>query len=224
MTRRNITAMIAFVCLIAIALPSFAADSEAAIIPPPAIYMPWGGTITTEVNFSDGDVLGIIKQAIPAIGELAKELSETPQARKSGRMGEVVSMIGGVNTRHLSDAIKDITNVRLIAMRYSRPMTVEQFAEDFSSGALKAGPFNKVLLNVGNASQTVGLFALPNNAGYMGFIYTPCNRTAYALRIAGSIDVQELIKFSGDIAKLSLKIHEQQKMNGASNSDEQGDL
>jgi len=180
---------------------SCAAQGEGAktgVTPPPAIYLPAGGKVVTEINLSDDDVLGIIKDSIPAAAGVAKDLV----AVKMGANPEAAeAMSSAIDTTGLMEAISGITNVRVLIARYPSGMSPERFVKEFSAGVAKAGQFHKVLTDFGFSPGAAGLYALPDNAGSMAFAYDPNSHTAYAARVVGGLDVPKLIKWGGNIAK-----------------------
>lgn len=204
--RQTLMVVLLLGCVLAAAMPVVAADGggggAATVIAAPAIYLPAGGKVVTEVNLSDDDVLGIIKQALPAVGEVVKEI--VGQENVGGKAGMVAGLAGMVDTKELSEAIEGIKNIRLLVVRYPRLVTPEKFIEQFSAGVAKAGPFNKIVSDFGMFPGALALYALPNNAGCMGFAYIPAQRTAYAVRVVGGVDVPKLIKWGGGIAKMVL--------------------
>lgn len=170
------------------------------LINPPAIYMPAGGKVVTEINISDDDVLGIIKQALPAVADVVKDIAPT-----QGGKGQVISMVAGtIDPTGLSDAISGIKNIRLLVVKYPSAVSAEKFLDEFSKGAAKAGQFSKILSDFGTFPGAVGVYALPNNAGCMGFAYIPKQQTAYVARVVGGVDVPKLIKWAGGIAKMAI--------------------
>lgn len=173
--------------------------AEGNLTSPPAIYLPAGGKVVTEINLSDDDVLGIIKESIPALADVAKDLVPLKMganAEHAQALAEAIDITG------LMEAIEGITNIRIVIARYPSRLSPERFVKEFSAGVAKAGQFNKVLTDFGFSPGAAGLYALPDNAGCMGFAYDPNSRTVYAARVVGGLDVPKLIKWAGDIAKL----------------------
>lgn len=198
--RRAVTIVSLLVMTSAMAAPVLA---TATVVAPPAIYVPAGGKVVTEINVSDDDVLGIIKQAIPAAGDIVKEMAGQ-EGGAGGNAKMAVAMAGMVDLKELSEAIEGIKNIRLLVVRYSQPITPERFVNEFTAGAAKAGQFNKIASDFGFFPGALGIYALPGNAGCMGFAYIPAQRTAYAVRIVGGVDVPKLIKWAGNIAKMAV--------------------
>lgn len=189
-----------------VAVPGVAQASNVAstVTPPPAIYLPAGGNVVTEINVSDSDVLGIIKQAIPAVGDVVKDIA--PQVGgPDGKMAAAVA--SAADPAGLSQAIEGIKNVRFVIARYPASVSPQKFVAEFDKGAAKAGPFSKILSDFGFFPGAVAIYALPNNAGCMGFVYIPSERTVYAARVVGGLDVPKLIKWAGGIAKVVCGAH-----------------
>lgn len=179
----------------AIAIPSIA---QSEVAPPPAIYLPYGGKIVTEINVSDEDVLGIVKQSIPALADVAKQLLPL-------RFGENAQAVSeAIDVHDLMQAIEGITNVRIIIAKYPSKISPERFVNEFNVGVAKAGSFNKVLTDFGLSGGAAGLYVLPENAGCIAFAYDPSERTVYAARVVGGLDVPKLIKWVGNVAKAAL--------------------
>jgi hypothetical protein len=105
----------------------------------------------------------------------------------------------------LMDAIGGISNVRVLVARYLAPIPAEQFLAEFNAGVAKAGQFNKIMTDFGFTPGATGLYALPDNAGSIAFAYRPAERTVYAARVVGGVDVPKLIKWVGKTAKTALE-------------------
>jgi len=177
--------------------------AEGDVVAPPAIYLPAGSKIVTEVNLSDDDVLGIVKQSIPAIADVAKELLPL-------RFGENAAAISNaIDVTDLMQAIEGITNVRIVIAKYPSKISPERFVNEFNMGVAKAGKFSKVLTDSAFSGGAAGLYVLPENAGCIGFAYDPYERTVYAARVVGGLDVPKLIKWVGNIAKVALSAEQE---------------
>lgn len=204
--KRTLVVLAALATMSIFAAPLAAQTDEAGkLIAPPAIYLPAGGKVVTEINLSDDDVLGIIKQAIPAIGDVVKDL--VPAAGEGAQnslsaVGFVAMAASTIDTTGLSEAIAGVKNVRVLIAKYPGAVSPEKFLREFDKGAAKAGPFNKILSDFGFSPGAVAIYALPNNGGCMGFAYNPSAHAVYALRVVGGVDVPKLIKWAGGIAKV----------------------
>lgn len=175
------------------------APSYAEVVKPPAINMPAGGKIVTEVNLSDSDVLGIVKQSIPAVADVLKEMGPALAERAGAPSSLDVAQL--VNLEEFLEAVSGVKNVRLLIARYPKSMTAERFLSEFNMGVAKTGEFSKTVSDFGFFPGSVALFSAPDNGGIVGFAYNPEEHTAYAVRVVGGLDMPKLIRWAGQIAK-----------------------
>lgn len=201
---RQITIALILLGLLAAVAGPVAGEASAApmLSKPPTIYMPAGGKVVTEINVSDDDVLGIIKQAIPVVADVVKDIAPTQVGGANAKVFATVA--SSVDTTGLSDAISGIKSIRVLIAKYPAGMSAEKFLNEFTKGAAKTGQFSKILTDFGTFPGAVGIYVLPNNAGCLGFAYDPRQHTAYAARVVGGIDVPKLIKWAGGIAKIAI--------------------
>ncbi len=185
--------------VIVLAVFAGALPVAADVVSPPAIHLPAGGRIVTEVNLSDKDVLGIAKASIPALGGVLKELA--PAIIQKAELPQDVDLVDLINLEEFSQAISEVKDVRLLVARYPKTMTPERFASEFAMGVAKTGTFNKTLSDTGFFPGSIGVFSAPDNSGIIMFAYHPDERTAYAARVVGGVDVPKLIRWGGRIAK-----------------------
>ncbi len=192
--------------------PVLAQEMEPAsgtLIPPPAIYIPHGGTIVTEINVSDDDVLGIVKQVLPVAADAAREivgdLMERGLDQGAGRrMGVPLALVAELDVEGLLEAVGGIQRVRVIVARYGRKIDAATFMNEFDAGVAKAGTFSKVLGDMEGVPGAVGIYAAPGNESYIGFVYDSRQRELYAMRIVGFVDVPALTQWVAKAVKLFL--------------------
>ena len=192
--------------------PVSAAEMGAAsgtLIPPPAIHIPHGGTIVTEINLSDDDVLGIIKEVIPVAAEAAREvvgdLAKGGLDPNTGMgIGVPLALITGLDVEGLMEAVGGIERIRVIVARYDRKIDARTFMGEFDAGVAKAGTFSKVLADVGFFPGAVGLYAAPGNESYIAFAYEPRGHQLCAARIVGFVDVPALTRWIANAVKMFL--------------------
>jgi hypothetical protein len=165
------------------------------LIPPPAIYIPYGGTITTEINFSDNDVLGIAKQLITATAETADDMFVAAKQRQEPP-SEVVSILSSLNLATLAEAVNGVKGVRVIVAKYTTNITPSEMMRQFTNGVAKAGNFTKVISDQTFIPGTAALFAQEGNSGYIGFAYDSKQRMLCAARIVGSVDVAKITEWA----------------------------
>lgn len=199
--RRIVISLSFVVFMIAVAL---SANVAAEVVVPPAINMPAGGKIVTEINLSDNDVLGIVKQSIPALADVLKELAPTIAQRAGAQNNPGWAKL--ISLEEFSQAISGVRDVRVLIARYPKMMTPERFLSEFSAGVAKTGQFNKIVSDFGFFPGSMAMFAAPENAGIIAFAYNPEEHTAYAVRVVGGLDVPKLIHWSGQIAKMFVAV------------------
>ncbi len=187
-------------CLLLAALAAIALPAAAEVVTPAAIYMPAGGKVVTEVNLGDADVLGMVKQSIPAVGDVLRELA--PSIGKEMRIDSHVDVASLINLDEFAQAIAGVKDVRLLLVRYPKTMTPQRFVAEFTRGVAKTGAFNKTITDFGFFPGSVRLFSAPDNGGIIAFAYNPDEHLAYALRVVGGEDVPKLIRWGGRIVKV----------------------
>jgi len=173
------------------------------LIPPPAINIPYGGKIVTEINIGEDNILGIIKQMIPAAAEMARDFaapsesaSASPEQRPvPGNLLATAAAAGSVDVAGLMDAISGIKGVRFIVAKYPMKMNPEQVLAQFDKGAAKSGAFTKIASDFAMFPGAFALYAQPNNGGYLVLAYEPQQKTVYGARIVGFADVGKLVEW-----------------------------
>lgn len=199
---------------------------------PPPIHLPYGAKVVTELNFSRSDVLGLIQEMLPAVTDIIKTLASSDMdifAPRGMRIPpEVVSQL---DFTPLSEAIKNVTNLRILVANYRHPQSSSDIVASFDAGAAKAGAVSKVMSEASEAikpgataiypgsdggfieaemralipAQAYGLYALPDGGGYIGYAYDAARGRLMAGRIDGKVDVAALVKWAGDMAKTAIK-------------------
>lgn len=186
------------VAVVLIALVLGALPAVAAIVEPPAINMPAGGKVVTEINLGDNDVLGIVKQSIPALADVIKEVA--PSVTGAAGASANADIANSISFDELSQAIAGVKDIRVLVACYPNTMTAERFLSEFTAGVGKLGRFSKTATDLKFFPGSVGLFSAPDNGGIVGFAYDPKGHTAYALRVVGGLDMPKLIHWSGQIS------------------------
>ncbi len=178
------------------------ASTESGLIPPPAISIPYGGKIVTEINLSDNDVLGMIKQIIPAVGEVAATVMPMAASAAKGPIdARAMSAVGSIDFQGLADAISGITNVRLLVVKYAATPKMPELMKQLDGGVAKLGRFSRVVSDVGMIPGLLALYAQADGGGYVGYAFNSGERSLYAARVVGSADMSKLTKWVVDTAK-----------------------
>lgn len=179
-----------------------AAGTQTGLIAPPPIYTPFDGTTVTEVHVTDNDVLGIIKQVIPVIGQALKESSTSSMLSSFSLRASAVTM---VDLNPLIEAINGVKDVRFIVVQYNRQLDINQLPKQLEAGVAKIGAFSKIASDFSRPSS--GVFALysqssaEGSGGLVGYMYQPNTRQLIAARVIGSVDFAKLTKWAIDSAK-----------------------
>ncbi|MGC8863635.1 MAG: hypothetical protein ACP5R5_12780 [Armatimonadota bacterium] len=196
------------VLLTAAAVRCGAAETAGAargLIPPPAISVPYGGKVVTEINFSDKDLLGVIKQIIPAIGEVIGTVLPMAAGAAKGPVSEkAVAFLSRIDFKGLADAISGITNFRMLVVKYRATIKPPELTAQLDSGVAKLGQFSRVLSDVSRAPGVLALYAQADGGGYVGYAFDPTARSLYAFRIIGNADYGKLTKWITDAAMLAV--------------------
>lgn len=175
-------------------------QSATGLIPPPPIYTPFGGKIVTELHFSNNDILGIIRQVIPAIGKALREDSTNTMLSS---IDPHLSALSKVDYETLMEATSDIRNIRFILVRYNRKLDTDQLLQQFDLGAAKAGAFSKVISSSDDPyNGIVAVYAQPDNSGYISYLYQPYSRELVAFRVVGSLDYAKLTNWAIETGKI----------------------
>lgn len=184
------------------------AQTTTGLIPPPPIYTPFGGTVVTELNLSDADILGIVKQVIPAVGQALRD-DET--CKMLGTIDPNLSALGKIDFNTLIDAVNGIKNVRFIVVRYNRNLDIKQLQSQFDSGVAKVGTYSKIVSDISNPYGGVAaVYSQPSDGGgIIAYFYEPGARQLVAARVVGSLDYEKLTKWVIETGKLFYCVNQQ---------------
>ncbi|MGQ9454588.1 MAG: hypothetical protein ACUVRS_06865 [Armatimonadota bacterium] len=173
------------------------------LIPPPAIMIPSGAKLLTELNISDKDLLGVIKQMIPAIGEVVTTVAPMAAGHDVTTGGvDLLRVVQKIDFQALADAISGIRHVRILNVTYARQLDIPGLLGQLDSGVSKLGQFSRVVADVGGITPgLLAIYAQSDGDGYIGYAYEPGSRKLYAFRILGSADIQKFIKWGTDVIK-----------------------
>lgn len=188
--------------------------ASAELVQPAPINLPAGGIVTTEISLTDGDVLGLLKQAIPAIADAAKQFMAEYSARSQpkegakGMRGDAaeLSKLAAVDVKGLMEAVDGIKAIRVLIAQYPRGLDTRRFMAEFDMGVGKLGKFSKVVGDVAFFPGAAAVYAEQGNGGYVAYAYGP-DGYVYAARIVGSVDVAKLVNWIGKTAVLFMPMY-----------------
>lgn len=159
------------------------AAPAAAVSQPPALFMPQGGRVVTEINVSDADVLSVVKLM------LCSNLAPVNGA--------------GVRTDLVSEAIAGVKNVRITMVQMPKAADPAKVMKDAEAWVGKAGKFTKILADPKSPVGQAVVFAQEGNMGYVAFAYDSEKCVLYAGRIVGSVDIAKLMEFASGLAPVA---------------------
>ena len=186
------------------------AQVKGSLLPAPAIYLPYGSDIKTEINFSDQDVLGFIKTLIPMISEYAPKLVEANKTRIGNEAPQISAFLKEMDTKPLQEAISEVKNIRVVIADYKGNTKSKDLLAQFEKGVIKTGTFSKFMTDSGSLGGTYGIYKEANNSGYLAYMYDPNKKEIYAARLIGFLDYEKITRWGMEMAlKFSLMQNQQ---------------
>lgn len=199
-------ACIACVLLTFLALTAAtAAEVAGKTVAPPAIHLPHGAKVQTELNFGNNDVLGLVKELLPALGDLVSIGSAAGGPMGLGPGGPLpvpAEMLSQIDFRPLAEVLDGITNFRMIVASHKTGVPADDILAQFSSGAAKAGRFNRIITNLPVNAGVLAVFAQADGAGYLFYNYNAGDGKIQAVRLSGKVDVAKLMKWATETMKM----------------------
>lgn len=195
-----------FICVISLLLICSTAGlaEQGKLVAPPPVHLPYGAKVVTELNFSNADVLGLIREMLPAMTDLVKLIASSgiDFSNPSG-MRIPPEAVSKLDFSPLSEAIEGITNLRILVANYRHPQSSGDVTSFFDAAAAKAGAASKIMSDASNSLMpgAAALYALPDGGGYIGYAYDAARGRLVAGRVNGKVDVARLVKWAGETAK-----------------------
>jgi hypothetical protein len=195
MSRPNLAALVILVIVMSTSVVF------AATVPPPAVHLPDGGTIVTDVNISNTNMLGVIKQTLSSMGSILRSGNGDQRFSETDL---VSANICGISNTEVVDAIRDIKSVRVLVSNYNTNAKSSKLMPLFEKGLAKIGKFSR--MNIGRElPDTALIFAQENNAGYIAAMYEENTGTFVAVRLVGSLDIPKIMGWINQAAGGSSK-------------------
>lgn len=182
-----------------------AAVAAGQVVTPPAIHLPYGAKVQTEINFSDKDVLGLVRELLPAAGELismAVSMGGPAAMAHGAKMPVSPEALAKLDLKPLVEALQGITNFRFVAARFKPGLQGAEALAQFDGGAAKTGAFNRIVTDFSTGPGVLAFYAQAGGSGYLIYHYDAKNGTIRAARLSGSVDYAKLMKWIGDTMKL----------------------
>ena len=191
---------VVIVTVLALFAVGAAAVEQAPPVTPPEIATPPGATLLTEVNLSENDILGMIKQAIPAFAQSA-----------AGAPGEVGAFLKNVDLNAFADAIAGVKFIRVMQFQLA-PGTSPTAVPAFYEGQFTPEQgWSRVLYDTSMAPK--GVVAIYSRSGqdFFGVAVDPKSRRAFAIRTIGFVDVPKLAAWAGRTVRFVAEMEQKQK-------------
>jgi hypothetical protein len=171
---------------------------------PAPVYLPFDAKIKTEVNISNNDVLGLVRELLPSVGELVKigAAAGSPMPIPGGKPPVSPETLAKLDLKPLGDVLEGVTNVRFIVAGYRSGVPSGKIMPLFDSSASKAGGFTKIVTNFSLGQGVLAVYAQPGGMGYLAYSYDAKEGTLYAARISGRLDAVKLMGWIGDTIKV----------------------
>ena len=135
---------------------AFAAAGEQKVTPPPALHIPYGGKIVTDISIGDADVLGVIKQVLPTLADAAKNAFS--EAGGNVTPGTLLDM-AQVDLKPLLASISEVKNVRVMIVKYSKNAVGAEILTQANAGVAKIGRFNRFAMPPGGKTGSMALYS-----------------------------------------------------------------
>lgn len=160
------------------------------MVVPPEIATPPGATLVTEVNLSDADVLGMIKQALPAFSQAA-----------AGTPGEIGDTLRQLDLNSLTDAIAGIKQVRAMQFKLAAGYKPDMILSFYQDMFVPAQGWSRILFDTSMGSK--GAIAVYSRGGqeFVGIGVDSTKQRAFAVRTVGFVDVPKLAAWAGKTMK-----------------------
>ncbi|MBI2842071.1 MAG: hypothetical protein HYX78_01580 [Armatimonadetes bacterium] len=157
----------------------------------PEIAAPPGGTLITELNLSEADILGMIKQALPAFSQAVANAS-----------GEFGTMLQKLDLNTLAEAIAGIRQIHAMQFKLDpnvKPDVIMSFYQDQFS---PEQGWNRVLYDASKGPKGAAAVYARSGQEFFGIGVDSAKQRAFAVRTVGFVDVPKLAAWSGQAIKV----------------------
>ena len=163
---------------------------QAAPCATPEIPTPPGAKLVTEINLSDNDILGMIKQAIPAFNQAA-----------CGSSGELGAFLSTLDLNSLSDAIRDVKQVRAMQFKLTQKCDAAGIVTFYEGKLTEADGWTRALYDI--TAIPNGAIAVYSRGGqdFFAVAVDPAKSAVYAVRTVGFVDIPKLAAWTGKAMK-----------------------
>jgi len=186
--------------LAVVLLAAAVAAQEATPVAPPEIATPPGGTLVTEVNLSENDILGMIKQAIPAFAQSA-----------AGAPGDLGKFLKNVDLNAFADAISGVKFIRVMQFKLDPKTAPAAVATSYEKEFTQAEGWSRVLYDTSMAPNSVVAVYTRGGEDFFGVGIDTKAKRAVAFRTIGFVDIPKLAAWMGRTARFVTEQEAKQK-------------
>lgn len=205
--KKNIKTIILALLIMIIPVIVYSAQPAPAInknlIQPPTIHIPYKGIVATEINISDNDILGLIKQLIPEAMGLITCIAQNQSLDLNAQDIEGLRAISKVDITPFCEAIAGVTNFRVMIVKYPANTDAKTLISQLDSGVAKTGSFSRIIGEYSPIPNAFSLFTESNGRGYITYKYDVNTNILYIGRIVGNLDLAKLSKWAESISTIA---------------------
>jgi hypothetical protein len=153
----------------------------------PAFMLPEGAAVNMEINLSQGDILGMVKQAIPAF-----------KARVMETNNEVADFVNTLNFDDLYAAIEGVQAVRVVQFSQPKPIDADALLAHFAAQASEENGWTRIYFL---RLETGATFAAYTQCGssYYSVLADPNTGLTGVATVTGPIDIVKLAGWAGHV-------------------------
>lgn len=165
----------------------------------PAFILPSGAVLDTEINFSENDLLGMVKQALPSF---AKGFGDS-----GGELGAIVSML---DLNGLASAVQGITALRLTKFKLPESAEKDKTLQFFESQVPPTKGWDRVLYSTTLVKDSTIAMYTKSGKTYLGVMLSPKGGDCYAVGTVGFVDIPRITSWAGSALKMITKMDDEE--------------
>ncbi|MEN6520955.1 MAG: hypothetical protein ABFD46_07380 [Armatimonadota bacterium] len=179
---------------------AFALLAAASYAQQPEIPAPVGATLVTEINLSDTDILGMIKQALPAFAQAA-----------AGTPGEVGDLIKQLDIDSFSAAIEGVRQVRVLQFDIPKTANITKMLDFYQAKFTADDGWSRIIYDISMAPAKAGAVYTHGGQDFLAVGVDTNKSRLYVARTVGFVDVPKLAAWFGNAIKVYSQIAETQQ-------------
>lgn len=167
---------------------------------PPEIPAPAGATLVTEINLSDSDILGMIKQAIPAFAQAA-----------AGTPGEVGDLIKLLDIDSFSAAIEGVRQIRVLQFDVPKTSNTAKMLDFYQAKLPADDGWSRIIYDVSMAPTKAGAVYTRSGQDFIIVGMDMKKSRLVVARTVGFVDVPKLAAWFGNTIKFFSQMAEKKQ-------------